>query len=71
MTEIAPGVTLVHGGIKACPTCHHFACICATKAKHAEDCQYRRAVCCPVGIECDHGYDVCPTCDPCTCGAAT
>jgi hypothetical protein len=22
---------------------------------------------CPVGIECQHGYDVCPTCDPCTC----
>ncbi len=19
-------------------------------------------------IECEHGYDVCPECDPCTCG---
>lgn len=24
---------------------------------------------CPVGIECDHGYDVCPVCDPCTCSS--
>jgi len=21
----------------------------------------------PVGVVCEHGYDVCPQCDPCTC----
>ncbi len=31
-------------------------------------CKLLAAIACPVGIECDHGYDVCPTCDPCDCG---
>ncbi len=22
---------------------------------------------CPVGIACEHGWDFCPKCDPCTC----
>ena len=34
---------------------------------HEEGCKFRRAVVCAVAIECKHGYDVCPTCDPCTC----
>lgn len=34
---------------------------------HAPGCKYRTAIVTPVGIECEHGYDVCPTCDPCTC----
>lgn len=54
--------------MKACETCGHFACVCATKRRHAEDCKFRRAAAGPVGIECDHGRDVCPECDPCTCG---
>lgn len=35
--------------------------------KHKEDCPYQKAMSNPVGIECKHGYDVCPECDPCTC----
>ena len=50
-----------------CAVCGHLACVCATKAAHADGCAYRRAVTCPAAIECEHGYDVCPTCDPCTC----
>ena len=34
---------------------------------HEKDCKFRRAIECPVAIECEHGYDVCPKCDPCTC----
>lgn len=34
---------------------------------HAEDCKLRLAVMCTTPVECDHGYDVCPECDPCTC----
>ena len=30
---------------------------------HAEGCRYRKAALCPVGIECEHGLEVCPTCD--------
>lgn len=36
---------------------------------HSEDCLLFRAANCAVPIECEHGHDVCPFCDPCTCGA--
>lgn len=49
-------------------TCGHFACVCAIRAAHKETCSFRRAATGPVGIACDHGFDVCPKCDPCTCG---
>ena len=45
----------------------HIDCICNVKDSHDSDCKFRRAIQCPVAIECDHGYDVCPVCDPCTC----
>lgn len=37
-------------------------------AGHAEACEFFIAETCAIAIECEHGYDVCPTCDPCTCG---
>ena len=49
-------------------TCGHVACVCALKSRHGDGCKFRLAATCAVGIECAHGYDVCPTCDPCTCG---
>lgn len=51
----------------ACSTCGHFACVCGIRKKHAEGCRFRTAATCAVPIECDHGRDVCPVCDPCTC----
>jgi hypothetical protein len=33
-----------------------------------ESCPTRLAEACSVPIECEHGYDVCPVCDACTCG---
>jgi hypothetical protein len=50
-----------------CPRCGYLACVCRIKAEHEEGCRFRIAAAGAVGIECDHGYDVCPTCDPCTC----
>jgi hypothetical protein len=50
-----------------CDTCGHLACVCAIKSMHHEECSYRIAAAGSVGIECEHGYDVCPHCDPCTC----
>lgn len=47
--------------------CGLIACECVTLGKHVEGCKYKRALGCPVAIECGHGYDVCPVCDPCTC----
>jgi hypothetical protein len=35
---------------------------------HTESCPTRLAEACSVPIECEHGYDVCPVCDACTCG---
>lgn len=35
---------------------------------HEPDCDFRRAETSPAAIECEHGHDVCPICDPCTCG---
>lgn len=34
---------------------------------HIKGCALRTAMTCAVGIECEHGYDVCPKCDKCTC----
>lgn len=36
-------------------------------SRHKPDCTFWRALSGPVAIECEHGYDVCPICDPCTC----
>ncbi len=52
--------------VEGCETCGHIVCVCRVIERHEEDCKYRKAVTCPVGIECEHGYDVCPKCDPCT-----
>lgn len=50
-----------------CTTCGFIACVCKIIEKHKPDCRYRKAATCVVGIECDHGRDVCQICDPCTC----
>jgi hypothetical protein len=43
-------------------------CACDVNAAHPNvKCKYRVAAASSVAIECDHGYDVCPLCDPCTC----
>jgi len=48
--------------------CGHIACVCAQSKAHAAACRYAIALRSAVGIECDHGRDVCGICDPCTCG---
>jgi hypothetical protein len=35
--------------------------------KHFPECPQYKARNAAIGIACDHGYDVCPVCDPCTC----
>jgi len=34
---------------------------------HKRSCKFRAALVSSAAIECEHGYDVCPKCDPCTC----
>lgn len=43
----------------------------ASLEPHAENCAILISLRCPIGIECEHGYDFCPICDACTCGAST
>lgn len=58
------------GRVTACPTCGHFACVCSIRTQHPDPtCKFRIAATGSIAIECDHGYDVCPKCDPCTCAA--
>lgn len=52
-----------------CSECGFISCICPIKKNHKTGCRFRRAAICAVPIECDHGRDVCPICDPCTCDA--
>lgn len=57
------------GKIEACKTCQFFECICELKRLHKEHCPLLKAAACPIAISCDHGLDVCPQCDACTCFA--
>lgn len=50
-----------------CTKCGHLACVCAIQAAHDKGCKFRFSATCAVPVECEHGYDVCPICDPCTC----
>lgn len=47
--------------------CGQIACVCHLVAGHVEGCRLRTPLLCPVSVECPHGRDVCPECDPCTC----
>lgn len=59
----------VHEGEVGCDRCGMLACVCTIMRRHESNCKFLRAATCTVGIECEHGYDVCPKCDPCECGA--
>jgi hypothetical protein len=50
-------------------TCGQIQCVCQLLKGHTKECRYRISVACPVAVECEHGFDVCPTCDACNCGA--
>ncbi len=55
-----------------CPTCGIIreGCICQLQKAHKPDCRFMRAARLSVELACDHGFQACPICDPCTCGAA-
>lgn len=50
-----------------CSGCQRIACVCDVVAAHRAGCSYLVAVMCAVPIECEHGFDACPKCDPCDC----
>ena len=52
-----------------CPGCGSVTCYCEQKARHRGDCRYLRAARLSFELACDHGYQACPECDPCSCGA--
>jgi hypothetical protein len=52
-----------------CAECGFIECVCAIVAEHGVECTFRFSATCPIPIACEHGFDVCPVCDPCTCKA--
>ena len=73
---LPPGVTvepledfMARGRAPDCD-CGLIQCACARAREHTKDCAYRKALTCAIAIECEHGFDVCPTCDACDCGGA-
>lgn len=55
---------------RGCEKCGHLACVCDVIAAHPDpQCRFRVSATCAVPIECEHGFDACPTCDPCTCAS--
>lgn len=52
-----------------CRYCERIACVCSTNIAHDLSCLFRIATSGVVAVECEHGYDCCPKCDPCTCAA--
>ena len=60
-------VWMARGRVPDCD-CQLLQCVCVEKRQHKEGCQYRLALTCAIPIACEpHNFDVCPTCDPCTC----
>jgi len=54
------------GRIDDC-TCGLISCVCKVVRVHKQDCRFRISLVCPVGIACEHGSELCPICDACTC----
>jgi hypothetical protein len=53
-----------------CSVCGNMSqCTCALSVKHKLGCRYLRAAILSVDLPCPHGFQACPICDPCTCGA--
>ena len=50
--------------------CGLISCACEEARTHEPECRFRKALTSAVGIECEHGYDTCPECDPCTCAGS-
>lgn len=61
---------MARGRVPDC-TCELIQCVCAEARKHEKGCRFRQAMTCAVAITCDHGVDVCPECDPCTCAGVS
>jgi hypothetical protein len=54
-----------------CPDCGLIrdGCVCSARREHKPGCRFLRAASLSVELECHHGFQACPICDPCDCGA--
>jgi len=51
-----------------CALCGNLAaCICGLRERHDPSCRFLRAASLSIELECTHGYQACPECDPCDC----
>jgi len=54
----------------ACTGCGNLcSCTCDLSKKHKADCTFLRAATLAVELACEHGFQACPVCDACDCGA--
>lgn len=52
----------------ACRGCGNLvSCICEVRKTHGKKCRYRIASELSFELACEHGFEACPKCDPCTC----
>ncbi len=47
--------------------CQLLDCVCDQVRTHKPKCRFRVSTICAIPIACEHGFDVCPTCDVCDC----
>lgn len=53
----------------SCRRCGNLvACTCDLAKSHKAGCDYLRAATLGLELACEHGFQACPKCDPCTCG---
>jgi hypothetical protein len=51
-----------------CPSCGNLChCTCTLAERHRERCRFLLAARLSVELACEHGFQACPICDPCTC----
>lgn len=58
-------------GIRVCDKCNNLVnCVCQVLQQHNPGCRFRVAAGLSFELACEHGFQACPICDPCTCGIA-
>ena len=54
----------------SCKGCGYVTCVCNVRVAHRKGCRFRRAAELTFELACEHGFQACPKCDPCDCGAS-
>lgn len=70
LKTVFPQAAIEVGPITGCQTCGNLvACTCSLAQRHKHDCRFLKAARLSVELACSHGFQACPECDSCDCGA--